>query len=186
MQANEPRAIYTVGHSTRPIEEFISLLQAHGVELLMDVRTVPRSRHNPQFEGDALARSVREAGIEYRHVKDLGGLRKPKRDSVNAGWRNESFRGYADYMQTPEFTAAVEKLIEAARTKRVAVMCAEAVPWRCHRSLIADALVVRGVPVEHIMSATKRDTHHLTPFAKRTGLQITYPPDEPQQLLPLG
>jgi uncharacterized protein (DUF488 family) len=186
MHMHEPQTIFTVGHSTKPIKEFLQLLQAHGVELLVDVRTVPRSRHNPQFEGDALAKSVRQAGMAYRHVKDLGGLRKPKPDSVNSGWRNESFRGYADYMQTPEFAAAVEKLIVMAQTMRVAVMCAEAVPWRCHRSLIADALVVRGAPVEHIMSATKRDPHHLTPFAKRTGLQITYPPDEPQQLLPLG
>ncbi|EDY22273.1 protein of unknown function DUF1130 [Chthoniobacter flavus Ellin428] len=183
MQKHEPRTIFTVGHSTRPIEEFIGLLQAHGVALLVDVRTVPRSRHNPQFERDALAKSLDEAGIEYRHVKDLGGLRKPKQESVNSGWRNQSFRGYADYMQTEDFTAAIEKLIEAAQTKQVAVMCAEAVPWRCHRSLIADALVIRGIPVEHIMSATRRDPHHLTPFAKRTGLRITYPPEAADKLI---
>lgn len=183
MHQEAMRTILTVGHSTKPIEEFIRLLQAHGVQLLVDVRTVPRSRHNPQFEQQALAESLNQAGIEYRHMKALGGLRKPRPDSINAGWKNESFRGYADYMQTPDFAAAIENLIELARTKQVAVMCAEAVPWRCHRSLIADALVAREIPVEHIMSTTKRDAHHLTSFAKRTGLQIIYPLDEPQQLL---
>ena len=183
MHEHEPKTILTVGHSTKPIEEFIRLLRAHEVELLVDVRTVPRSRHNPQFEQQALAASLGQAGIDYCHLKNLGGLRKPRPDSVNSGWRNHSFRGYADYMQTAGFAVAIGKLIDAARTKRLAIMCAEAVPWRCHRSLIADALVVRGVPVEHIMSTTRRDAHHLTPFAKRTGLQITYPPDEPQQEL---
>jgi len=183
MHEDESRPILTVGHSTKPIEEFVKLLRAHGVEILIDVRTVPRSRHNPQFEQQTLAKSIRQMGIDYRHMKDLGGLRKPRPDSPNFGWKNASFRGYADYMQTPEFAAALEKLIGLSKTKRVATMCAEAVPWRCHRSLIADALVVRGVPVEHIMSRTRRDAHHLRSFAKRTGLQITYPPDEPQQRL---
>ena len=183
MHEDEPQTILTVGHSTKPIEEFVRMLHAHGVELLVDVRTVPHSRHNPQFEQHALAESLSQAGIDCCHMKDLGGLRKPRPDSVNSGWKNESFRGYADYMQTSDFAAAIEKLIDLAKTKRLAIMCAEAVPWRCHRSLIADALVVRGVPVEHIMSTTRHDAHHLTSFAERTGLQITYPPDEPQQQL---
>jgi len=183
MHENKSRTILTVGHSTRSIEEFVELLRAHEVEVLIDVRTIPRSRHNPQFEQPALAKSLSQEGIDYQHMKDLGGLRKPRSDSINSGWRNESFRGYADYMQTPEFTDAIESLIRFSQTKRVAIMCAEAVPWRCHRSLIADALVVRGVPVEHIMSPTRRDVHHLRSFAKRAGLQITYPPDETQQRL---
>ena len=170
MHEDEPRKILTVGHSTKPIEEFVRLLHAHGVGLLVDVRTIPRSRHNPQFEKETLAASLCQAGIDYRHMKDLGGLRKPQPDSVNTGWKNASFRGYADYMQTPAFVAAIETLIDLAQTKRLAIMCAEAVPWRCHRSLIADALIVRGVPVEHIMSTTRRDAHHLTSFAKRTRL----------------
>lgn len=183
MHEDAPHTILTVGHSTKPIEEFIRLLHVHEVQLLVDVRMIPRSRHNPQFEQHALAQSLRQAGIDYCHVKDLGGLRKPGAGSVNSGWKNASFRGYADYMQTPQFAAAIDKLIDLARAQRLAIMCAEAVPWRCHRSLIADALVVRGIPVEHIMGLTRRDAHHLTSFAKRTGLQITYPPDEPQQEL---
>ena len=183
MIENERRRILTIGHSTKTIDEFIRLLQAHGIDLLVDVRTIPRSRHNPQFEAEALAKSLAHAGIDYLHMKELGVLRKSRRDPVNAGWRNESFRGYADYMQTPEFAAAIEKLIDLAAAKRLAIMCAEAVPWRCHRSLIADALVVRGVCVEHIMSGTKRDAHRLTSFAKRTGLRITYPADEGQRQL---
>lgn len=178
------RPVLTIGHSTRPIEDFIAMLKAHGVELLVDVRTVPRSRHNPQFEQQTLAKSLEATGIEYRHMKQLGGLRKSRPDSINAGWKNTSFRGYADYMQTDEFEGVVGELLELAKQKLVAVMCAEAVPWRCHRSLIADALVVRGIHVEHIMSESRADPHRLTRFAKRSGLSITYPPeDEQQQLL---
>ena len=165
----------TIGHSTRSIEEFIRLLQAHGVECLVDVRTIPRSRHNPQFNADALPISLKAASIGYEHTAALGGLRRAAADSVNAGWRNASFRGYADYMQTPQFVKAVEKLIRLAEKRRLALMCAEAVPWRCHRSLIADALVVRGVEVEHIMSLSRRQPHVMTPFAKVQGEQITYP-----------
>jgi uncharacterized protein (DUF488 family) len=141
----------------------------------MDVRTIPRSRRNPQFSQDVLPGSLEKAGIRYEHAPALGGLRRPAPDSINAGWRNESFRGYADYMQTPEFVDAVEKLVRTARRKRMALMCAEAVPWRCHRSLIADALVVRGIAVGHIMSPVRRSPHDLTPFAKVRGRQITYP-----------
>lgn len=171
----QPPRVLTIGHSTRSIEEFIRILQAHGVQRLVDVRTIPRSRHNPQFNSESLGRSLKSAGIEYLHSVGLGGLRHTRADSPNRGWRNASFRGYADYMQTPQFERALEELLELAQGKQVAIMCAEAVPWRCHRSLIADALLVRGVSVEHIMSATARHAHKITPFARVKGLQITYP-----------
>jgi uncharacterized protein (DUF488 family) len=177
--AQEP-VVLTVGHSTRSIEEFTRMLAAHGVQRLVDVRTVPGSRKNPQFGGDALKSSLELAAIEYIHMKALGGLRRPSPDSINAGWKNASFRGYADYMQTAEFQAALADLIGLAEEKRTAIMCAEAVPWRCHRSLVADALVARGVPVEHIMSEARRNPHRLTAFAKRTGFRITYPPEATQ------
>ncbi len=167
--------ILTIGHSTRPIEEFIELLRQHGVERLVDIRAIPRSRHNPQFNGDALARSLRGEHIEYAHLKELGGLRHPRPDSANLGWRNASFRGYADYMQTEEFERAVQRLLQGCGEKQCAVMCAEAVPWRCHRSLLADALVARGITVEHILGASRRDAHHLTPFAKIENGKVTYP-----------
>jgi uncharacterized protein (DUF488 family) len=169
--------IMTIGHSTRSLEDFVGLLQAHGIERLVDVRTVPRSRRNPQFNKESLPASLAAAGISYEHCAGLGGLRRPRPDSPNAGWRNEGFRGYADYMQTPDFELNVEKLIERAREGRVAVMCAEAVPWRCHRSLLADALQVRGVKVAHIMSMTSAREHVLTPWATTSGTRITYPPD---------
>ncbi len=167
--------IYTIGHSNHPLEKFIEMLTALGIELIVDVRTVPRSRHNPQFNSDALATSLREAAIEYRHLPALGGLRHAKKDSANTGWKNESFRGYADYMQTGEFAKGLADLIALAEGKRVAVMCAESVPWRCHRSLISDALVARGVAVTHIMSRTSAKGHGLTPFAKVDGTSVTYP-----------
>lgn len=170
--------VLTIGHSIRPIEEFVELLRQHGVEQLVDIRTIPRSRHNPQFNGEALARSLRGEQIEYTHLKDLGGLRHPHPDSANLGWRNASFRGYADHMQAPEFEEAVQRLLQICGEKRCAMMCAEAVPWRCHRSLLADALAARGIPVEHILSATRRDPHHLTPFAKIENGKVTYPKAE--------
>jgi uncharacterized protein (DUF488 family) len=175
--------VLTIGHSTRSIEEFIRLLQAHGVECVVDVRTIPRSRHNPQFNTDTLPVSLKTAGIGYEHAPALGGLRRAAADSINSGWRNASFRGYADYMQTPPFFKAVEALIKLATCRRLALMCAEAVPWRCHRSLIADALVVRGIGVAHIMNLSRRQPHVLTPFAKVEGRQITYPPSELPLLL---
>ena len=168
--------VYTVGHSTLPIERFLAVLRAHGIERLADVRTVPRSRRNPQFNSDALAESLRAAGIEYVPLRELGGLRKPRADSPNAGWRNDGFRGYADYMQTPEFARGLESLLKLGRERRTAIMCAEAVPWRCHRSLVADALAVRGVPVVDILGETERREHALTPFARVHGTTITYPP----------
>jgi uncharacterized protein (DUF488 family) len=174
-----PISVLTIGHSTRPIEEFVQILHTHDVRRLVDVRTVPGSRRNPQFGSAALSDSLKAAGIEYVHMKALGGLRKPRPDSINLGWKNESFRAYADYMQTAEFDASIDHLIQLAREKRTVIMCAEAVPWRCHRSLIADALIARGVSVEHIMSEKRRDLHRLTAFAQRTGLRITYPPEQP-------
>lgn len=171
----DPPRVLTVGHSTRPIEQFVGLLQAHGVERVVDVRTVPKSRRNPQFGQDLLPGSLKSAGIGYTHMPSLGGLRRARPDSPNAGWRNASFRGYADYMQTPPFAQGLEQVIELAQKERVALMCAEAVPWRCHRSLIADALLVRGIPSEDIASATRRTPHELTPFARVRGTEITYP-----------
>jgi uncharacterized protein (DUF488 family) len=170
--------VLTIGHSTRPIETFIEILQAHSVQRVVDVRTIPRSRYNPQFNNDALATSLSDAGIAYTHVKDLGGLRHPRPDSPNSGWRNSSFRGYADYMQTPGFETALRKLLTLSQEERVVIMCAEAVPWRCHRSLIADALSVRGAPVWHIMSERKMQQHSLTSFAEVHGVTISYPPAE--------
>ena len=167
--------ILTVGHSTHPADEFLALLQAHAVEQLIDVRTIPKSRHNPQFNRDALARSLPHHGIAYEHMPGLGGLRHPRKDSINLGWKNASFRGYADYMQTPEFEDNLRKLIDLAREKQTAIMCAEAVPWRCHRSLIGDALLAHGVEVENILSATTRKPHHYTPFAKIEDERVTYP-----------
>ena len=167
--------LWTIGHSTRSMEDFLNLLQAHGVKRLVDVRTVPRSRHNPQFNQDALPKALRHAGIAYIHLPELGGLRHARRDSSNTGWRNASFRGFADYMQTPEFETGLDKLIKSAARTQVAIMCAEAVPWRCHRSLIADALVVRGIQVKHVTSATRAQPHSLTTFAKVEGTRIAYP-----------
>ncbi len=169
--------VLTIGHSTHPIEEFLDILRAHEVGRVVDVRTVPRSRHNPQFNADALAEILAGAGIDYVRMPSLGGLRHPPPDSPNGAWRNDSFRGYADWMQTDEFAAAVDALIEAATDRRTAIMCAEAVPWRCHRSMIADALVVRSVPVLHILSATSARPHALHSFARVDGVRITYPPE---------
>jgi uncharacterized protein (DUF488 family) len=176
MPKEEPSPlVMTIGHSTHPLEEFIGLLQAHGATRVVDVRTVPRSRHNPQFNKASLPGSLKKAGLGYVHLPGLGGLRPAKHDSPNVGWRNASFRGYADYMQTPEFAQSLEELIRLANQDRIVLMCAEAVPWRCHRSLIADALLVHGIRTEDIMSATRRQIHTLTPFAKVRGAAITYP-----------
>jgi uncharacterized protein (DUF488 family) len=174
-ESDASAVVLTVGHSTRPIEEFVGLIKAHGVTRVVDVRTVPRSRYNPQFNRETLPESLAVAGIGYVHMPELGGLRRPSPDSRNTGWRNASFRGYADYMQTPEFAQAIDRLLEFARKDRLVLMCAEAVPWRCHRSLIADALWVRGIRSDDIMSATRRQSHSLTPFAHVRGTQITYP-----------
>lgn len=167
--------IFTAGHSTHPIGEFIGILKAHGIRKLIDVRTVPKSRHNPQFNGDALAASLRASGITYRRMESLGGLRHARKDSPNGAWRNESFRGYADYMQTEEFSTAIDKLVERGRTSNAAIMCAEAVPWRCHRSLIGDALLVRNIEVLDIMTEKFAKPHTLTSFARVDGNRVWYP-----------
>jgi uncharacterized protein (DUF488 family) len=175
MPGLKPTVVLTIGHSTRALDKFIGLLQAHAVSRVVDVRTVPRSRHNPQFNQDSLPDSLKKAGLGCVHVPGLGGLRHAKRDSINVGWRNASFRGYADYMQTPEFERGLEELIQLAKQEQIAIMCAEALPWRCHRSLIADALLVRGIGTEDIMSLTHRSVHTLTSFAKVRGTSVTYP-----------
>jgi uncharacterized protein (DUF488 family) len=183
-EQNSPLTVLTIGHSTHPFAEFVSMLKAHHVAQLIDVRTVPKSRRVPQFNSESLAVHLPAAGIDYLHLKALGGLRHARKDSVNTGWRNASFRGYADYMATGEFQQGIKQLLELAGVKRTAIMCAEAVPWRCHRSLIGDALLVRGVPVEDIMSGKVVRDHALTPFAKVTGLEITYPADGNLDLFP--
>jgi 3-methyladenine DNA glycosylase/8-oxoguanine DNA glycosylase len=170
--------IFTVGHSTRALDELVALLRSFDISTLVDIRTIPRSRHNPQFNGDALRSSLRSRGIAYVHLPRLGGLRHARKDSQNTAWRNTSFRGFADYMQTGEFEAGLEELRALAATGRVAVMCAEAVPWRCHRSLVADALTARGAHVEHITGASRSTPHHLTPFAEVRRARVTYPSEE--------
>lgn len=177
-RTQKPLTIFTVGHSTRPIDEFIALLRKNGVGQLIDIRTIPKSRRNPQFNSEALAASLRAAKIRYSHMKDLGGLRHPRKDSVNLGWRNESFRGYADYMQTPGFAAALAHAVNLASERPTVLMCAEAVPWRCHRSLVADALLVRGIRVLEIVSAAEPKEHALTSFAHVDGIRVTYPSDQ--------
>lgn len=171
--------VFTVGHSTRPIEKFLALLAEHHIARLVDVRTVPRSRHNPQFNRDLLPPALERAGISYTHLQALGGLRHARKDSPNTAWENASFRGYADYMMTPEFDRALEELIALAGRERIAIMCAEAVPWRCHRSLIADALTARGVPVTHILGPGRAQPHSLTSFARVEGLRVTYLGSQP-------
>ncbi len=168
-------SVFTIGHSTRTMDEFIELLKTYCVALVVDVRTVPRSRHNPQFNKETLPNTLKPEGIKYIHMPDIGGLRRPKHDSINLAWKNSGFRGYADYMQTQEFTDNLLKIIALARENRLALMCAEALPWRCHRSLISDALVVRHVKVEHVISATSCLNHQLNEMAHVEGTQITYP-----------
>ncbi len=172
----------TVGHSTLPIETFLKILQDNDIRWLVDIRTIPKSRHNPQFAQENLGKSLIKAHIDYRWQKSLGGLRHTLKDSINAGWRNASFRGYADYMQTPDFDAAMDELLAASPDAQTTIMCAEAVPWRCHRSLVADALIVRGIEVEDIYYDAKghsrREPHKLTPFAKVKKDRLWYPPEE--------
>ena len=200
----ESRVIYTIGHSTRSLDAFIGLLEAHRIRQLADIRTVPRSRRHPHFAIDALSRTLEDAGITYRHVPGLGGLRKPRPDSPNTAWRHSGFRGYADYMATTVFEKALEELLEFASASqrsrvrlkpdatygrsvrlqadapeggrpRTAIMCAEAVWWRCHRQLVADALVARGVEVRHITSARVAPLHTLTHFARVDDGKVGYP-----------
>ena len=168
-------SIYTIGHSTHPIEEFLDVLRAYDIQLLVDVRTVPRSRKNPQFGIELLSGELESAGISYLHLKSLGGLRHAARDSSNTGWRNDSFRGYADYMATDGFRQGLGELDALARRQRSAIMCAESLPWRCHRSLIADALTVAGWQVYHIMSKKSARLHELTKFLHVENGALTYP-----------
>lgn len=168
--------LYTVGHSTRTMEEFIALMLHYGIETVADVRTLPGSKRVPQFNEENLQVVLPESGIDYRHFRDLGGLRHTTRDSPNTGWRNKSFRGYADYMQTDAFLRGLAELMALARARTTAIMCAEAVPWRCHRSLIADALLVRGFQVMDIFSLKSLKPHRLTAFARVEGHTVTYPP----------
>jgi len=167
--------IWTIGHSTRSIDEFISLLKENEVKLLVDVRTWPSSKRYPQFNKDALAESLNAQGIRYEHFPELGGKRKAKPDSRNTAWRNASFRGYADYMETEQFQKGIERLLDvASETGPTAIMCAEAVWWRCHRSLIADYLKVRGVEVMHILGANKIEPHPYTPAARIVNGELSY------------
>ncbi len=172
---DDKETIFTIGHSTRDIGKFADMLRSHGVTMLADIRTIPRSKHNPQFNKDLLGESLKGFKIGYVHMQELGGLRKAKPDSINTGWRNASFRGYADYMQTQEFKNGLEKLIELGREKKVAIMCAEGSPFRCHRSLVADALAARGIKVIHISSTVNESPHTITRFAKVDGGTVTYP-----------
>jgi uncharacterized protein (DUF488 family) len=169
--------IHTVGHSTRSAEEFVALMREFGIEHVADVRTVPRSRHNPQFDISAMPEWLSDVGIAYEHMPGRGGFRRTTPDSPNLGWHSSAFRGYADYMQTHEFAAAIDHLVVEARQHVVTVMCAEAVPWRCHRSLIGDALVVRGIAVNDIIGPGSARPHRLTAFAKADGERLTYPPE---------
>jgi len=172
--------IYTIGHSTRTLDELVAALRSFGIRTLADIRTVPRSRHTPQFNREDLGPRLRDRGIDYRHLPGLGGLRKPRAGSTNTAWRNASFRGFADYMETPAFAAALDELrVLACDAGPVAMMCAEAVPWRCHRSLVADALVARGDAVFHIMGEASARPHTLTPWAKVEGALVTYPGEPP-------
>ena len=173
--SKEVLTVLTIGHSTRTLEEFIELLEVNGITLVVDVRTVPHSRHNPQFNKEAMPTNLKPFGIAYIHIPDIGGFRRPKPNSANSAWANAGFRGYADYMQTKEFTENLLKIIALARENRLVLMCAEALPWRCHRSLISDALIVRHIRVGHIISKTSIIKHKLNESAYVEGTKITYP-----------
>lgn len=175
--SRKAETVYAIGHSTRTIVAFLSILRAHSIDVLVDIRTIPKSRHNPQFNSDSLKTSLGKAGIGYAHLKELGGLRRPLGDSPNMGWRNESFRGFADYMSTEGFAKGLDKLVRLGEGRNVAIMCAEGNPYRCHRSLVADALTARGIRAIHISSRKPGRLHTLTPFARVKGTEVTYPED---------
>lgn len=186
MSSQAEPTILTIGHSTRTLDEFLNLLRTYEVTMVVDVRTVPRSRHNPQFNKENFPNVLKAEGIKYVHMPELGGLRRASADSTNLAWQNKTFRGYADYMQTKEFAESLLRLISLARENCIAIMCAEAVPWRCHRNLIADALVVRHFKVKHVLNETSSTNHELTPFACIEGNKITYPlftKEKPQRTL---
>lgn len=167
--------LFTIGHGTRLLDEFWEILKSFAVDLVVDVRTIPRSRHNPQFNKETLPESLKHQGIGYIHQSGLGGLRKTHPDSLNTGWRNAAFRGFADYMQSNEFESNLNDLLETTSGKTAVLMCAETLPWHCHRSLIADALLARGIPVTHILKMGSSQPHSLTPFARVQGVNVTYP-----------
>lgn len=170
--------IYTIGHSTHSQQEFIDLLRHYGIVMPVDIRVIPRSRHNSQFNREELQHALPASGIRYMHLGQLSGLRHgPGRESPNTGWRNASFRAYADYMRTDPFRQGIAELLAMAHDGSVALMCAEAVPWRCHRSLVADALIARGMTVRHIYDTRRAPLHCLPPFARVAGDQVTYPPE---------
>jgi uncharacterized protein (DUF488 family) len=175
------RTVFTIGHSTRSWQDFLEVLRGHGINRIVDVRSIPRSRRNPQFNREILGKKLRSARIGYVHLSRLGGLRRARRDSPNMGWRNTSFRGFADYMQTAEFEAGLQRLIQLSKQKRSAMMCAEALPWRCHRSLIGDALTARGIRVEDIMSKSRAQLHALTSFARVRHKRVSYPDGNPRR-----
>ena len=167
--------LYTIGHSTRPLEELVEMLQTFAIRALADIRTVPRSTRNPQFNADALAESLPQHHLQYVPIAELGGLRRANKDSVNGAWENASFRGYADHMLTNEFELGLRKLLDLCHTRTTVIMCAESVPWRCHRTLVADAVTARGGHVEHIMSPSKANPHRMTRFARLEGDRVWYP-----------
>ena len=175
MPREQQLSVYSIGHSTRTLDEFVQLLKTYRVSIVVDVRTIPRSRHNPQFNKDTLPESLKAHALRYIHMPELGGLRRSGADSVNIAWENKSFRGYADFMQTKEFADNLLGLISLAQHDAVAIMCAEAVPWRCHRSLIADALAARNICIRHILTETSILDHELTPFSQVEGSKVTYP-----------
>jgi uncharacterized protein (DUF488 family) len=174
--------IYTIGHSTLPLPEFIGILKAYRITVVVDIRSIPRSRHNPRFNQDTLDKALQQAGIRYHHCAELGGFRRARKDSVNTAWTSRAFRGFADYMQTPAFSQALTKLIELAEKETVALMCAEGNPYRCHRRLIADALIVQDTRVMHIATRRSATWHTMTPFARIQDRTITYPAEEQERL----
>ncbi|MBP9855412.1 MAG: DUF488 domain-containing protein [Candidatus Omnitrophica bacterium] len=176
MKGKNPKTvIYTIGHSTHPINEFINMLKSFHIRKLIDVRTIPKSGFNPQYNQEALRKSLANEKIDYKHMMGLGGLRHANKDSINLGWRNASFRGYADYMQTEEFEDSLQELIKEAHKKTVAIMCAEAVPWRCHRSLISDSVLLNGLDVRDIMGSQKENIHKMNPMVKIDKGKVCYP-----------
>lgn len=188
MTAGSPAetTVFTIGHSTRTLEEFMHLISSYGVNMIVDVRTVPRSRHNSQFNKETFAEILKTFGIKYLHIKELGGFRRSLPDSINLALESRSFRGYADYMQTKEFTDYLLRIVALARENCLSIMCAEAVPWRCHRILLSDALLIRNIKVKHILTETSSINHELTPLAKVEGNKITYPlfsKEKPQRTL---
>lgn len=167
--------LYSIGHSTRSWADLLELLRAFEVSAVADIRTVPRSARHPQFNRELLSKRLPQHQVEYVHIPQLGGLRRAKRDSVNGAWENASFRGYADHMLSDEFEQGLQRLLELCQRDATAMMCAEAVPWRCHRTLVADAVVARGARVDHILSSSSLRPHHFTKFARVEGEHVWYP-----------